>query len=444
MKNNMINKEIVVRTAPSPTGNLHVGTARTTLVNYLFAKKFGGKLILRLEDTDKERSKPEYEQSIIDGLHWLNLSWDEEYKQSERTEIYREHIQKLIDNGSAYISKEEVKDEGQRNEVIRFKNPNKVITFNDMIRGEISFDTTELGDFVIAKSLDDPLYHLAVVVDDMLMGVTHIIRGEDHISNTPRQIAILEALGGKVAEYAHLPLLLGSDRSKLSKRHGAKAVTEYKEAGYLPEAFINYLAFLGWNPGDDREVLSMEELIEAFDISGIQKGGAIFNPDKLDWFNKEYIKSIDLEKLLPHVKKIFDEIGEENLVKLLPLVQERITTFSDITRLKEEGEFDFLFVVPKVETDELVWKEEPVSVSIENLTKVKDIIEKSDDINFISPNTVKELIWPLAEEVGRGNLLQPLRFGLSGREKSLDPFSIIWYIGKKETVNRLNNIISHA
>ena len=179
--------------------------------------------ILRFEDTDKERSKLEFEKSIIDGLHWLKLSWDEEFKQSERTEIYKEYIQKLIDSGDAYISQEEIKEEGQRSEVIRFKNPNKIITFNDMIRGEISFDTKELGDFVIAKSLEDPLYHLAVVVDDMTMNISHVIRGEDHISNTPRQIAIIEALGADIPEYAHLPLLLGADRSKLSKRHGAKS-----------------------------------------------------------------------------------------------------------------------------------------------------------------------------------------------------------------------------
>jgi len=444
MKNNINNKGIVVRTAPSPTGNLHVGTARTTLVNYLFAKKFGGKLILRLEDTDKKRSTAEYEKSIIEGLHWLNLSWDEEYKQSERTEIYSKYIQKLIDDGFAYISKEEVKEEGQRSEVIRFKNPNKVIAFKDMIRGEISFDTTELGDFVIAKSLKDPLYHLAVVVDDMVMGVTHIIRGEDHISNTPRQIAILEALGGEVAQYAHLPLLLGSDRSKLSKRHGAKAVTEYKDMGYLPEAFINYLAFLGWNPGDDREVLNINELIEAFNISDVQKGGAIFNPEKLDWYNKEYIKLMNLEELLPHAKKVFTEVGEEDLVKLLPFIQERITTFNDINNLKESSEFDFLFTQPEVEIEKLAWKDEPVSASIENLIKAKEILESSKDISFLTPDTVKDLIWPLAEIVGRGNLLQPLRFGLSGKERSLDPFSIIWFIGKDETIKRLDNIISHA
>jgi len=438
------NKEIRVRIAPSPTGDLHVGTARTALVNYLFAKKFGGKFILRFEDTDKERSKLEFEKSIIDGLHWLKLSWDEEFKQSERTEIYKEYIQKLIDSGDAYISQEEIKEEGQRSEVIRFKNPNKIITFNDMIRGEISFDTKELGDFVIAKSLEDPLYHLAVVVDDMTMNISHVIRGEDHISNTPRQIAIIEALGADIPEYAHLPLLLGADRSKLSKRHGAKAVTEYKNDGYLPEAFINYLAFLGWNPGDDREVMNISELSEAFDMNGVQKGGAIFNQEKLDWYNKEYIKLMLDEELIPKIKDIFKNVRNEDINKLTPFIKERITKLTDIQTLKKEGEFDFLFSAPNIKKDDLVWKEEPVSASIDNLIKVTKVLESSDLDNFISADTVKNLIWPLAEEVGRGNLLQPLRFGLSGRARSMDPFSIIYFLGKDETVARLKSITTHA
>jgi len=444
MKNNKEEKEIVVRIAPSPTGDLHVGTARTALVNYLFAKKHSGKFILRFEDTDKERSKSEYEQSIIDGLKWLNLSWDEEYKQSERTAIYKNYIQKLIDSGNAYISKEEPKEEGQRSEVIRFKNPNKVITFEDLIRGDISFDTADLGDFIIAKSVDDPLYHLAVVVDDMTMHVTHVIRGEDHISNTPRQIAIIEALGGDIPKYAHLPLLLGADRSKLSKRHGAKAVTEYKDDGYIPEAFINYLAFLGWNPGDDREVMNIKELSSAFDFDGVQKGGAIFSQEKLDWYNKEYIKKISEEELSSIIHNVFTEISSEDSIKLVPFIKERITKITDINIIKEEGEFNYLFLEQEINNNDLGWKEEPISSSIINLEKAKVLLEKSSDDNFESGAKVKELIWPLAEEVGRGNLLQPLRFGLSGKERSIDPFNIIFFIGKEETILRLNNIIKNA
>jgi glutamyl-tRNA synthetase len=398
---------------------------------------------VRFEDTDKERSKEEYEQSIIDGLHWLDLSWDEEFKQSERTQIYKKYIEKLIESGDAYISKEEAREEGQRSEVIRFKNPNKVITFTDMVRGEISFDTTDLGDFVIAKSLEDPLYHLAVVVDDMTMNISHVIRGDDHISNTPRQIAIIEALGGEIPKYSHLPLLLGADRSKLSKRHGAKAVTGYKEDGYLPEAFINYLVFLGWNPGDDREVMSINELIESFDMSGVQKGGAIFSQEKLDWYNKEYIKLMDDIDLIPKTKEVFKDIDDQDVIKLIPYIKERITTLNDIQNLKEEEEFEFIFSAPSINADKLAWKDEPVSTSIDNLVKLVELIEKSEENIFKTPESVKELIWPLAEEVGRGNLLQPLRFGLSGRERSIDPFSIIYLIGKEETLARLKKIINH-
>jgi len=211
--------QIVTRIAPSPTGVLHVGTARTALFNYLYAKQNNGKFIVRIEDTDKERSTKEFEKDILDSLEWLGLDHDEFYRQSERGEIYRKYIEKLTEEGKAYISKEEAKEEGQRSEVIRFKNPNKEIIFEDLVRGEISFDTTELGDFIIAKSVDEPLYHLAVVVDDHEMGVTHIFRGEDGISNTPRQILIQDAIGAQRPKYAHLPLILGPDKSKLSKRY---------------------------------------------------------------------------------------------------------------------------------------------------------------------------------------------------------------------------------
>ena len=204
-------EKVVVRMAPSPTGNFHIGTARTTLFNYLYAKKMGGKFVLRIEDTDKERSKKAFEDNILEGIKWLGLAYDEFYRQSEREDLYKDYVKRMIDAGSAYISKEEPKEEGQRTEVVRFKNPNKKIKFEDEIRGEVEFDTTELGDFVIAKSPEEPLYHLAVVVDDHEMGVTHVIRGEDHISNTPRQILIQEAIGAKRPVYAHLPLILAED-----------------------------------------------------------------------------------------------------------------------------------------------------------------------------------------------------------------------------------------
>ena len=301
------NNTVVTRFAPSPTGNLHVGSARTALFSFLYARGCGGKFILRIEDTDKERSKKEFEESILASMEWLGFSYDEMYRQSERTEIYKKYLQKLIDSGSAYISKEEVKQEGDRSEVIRFKNPNKTVTFADEIRGEVTFDTTELGDFVIAKDVKNPLYHFVVVVDDLEMGVTHVIRGEDHISNTPRQILIQEAIGAPRPTYAHIPLTLAADRSKLSKRHGAVSVEEYKKMGYLPEALVNFLALLGWNPGNDKEIFSIDELIKEFSLKKMQKGGAMFNFDKLDWVNKQHIARLDTEELFAKIKERLSE-----------------------------------------------------------------------------------------------------------------------------------------
>ncbi len=287
---------VITRFPPSPTGFLHVGGARTALFNYIFAKQNGGKFLLRIEDTDKERSKKEYEDEIIDSLKWLGLSWDNSavWRSSERTDIYRSYLKKLIDSGAAYISKEPKKDGDGGVEVVRFKNPNKRVGWKDIVRGEVSFDTTELKDFVIAKSITEPLYHLAVVVDDFEMGITHIIRGEDHISNTSRQMLIQGALGAPTPLYAHLPLVLAADRSKLSKRkHGETvSLSHYRSAGITPEAMLNFLALLGWHPkaSDASEVLSLSELIEQFQLERVQKGGAVFDTNKLNWLNKQYLK----------------------------------------------------------------------------------------------------------------------------------------------------------
>jgi len=282
--------KIITRFPPSPTGLFHIGSARTALFNYLFAKNQGGEMILRFEDTDRERNKREFEDDILAGLEWLGIEFSGEIqRQSERTEIYKKYLNKLIEADKAYVSKEDPSvgastelsrmSSGQgkrrREEVIRFRNPGGEISFDDLVRGVVKFDVEELGDFVIAKSLDEPLYHLAVVVDDHEMEITHVIRGDDHISNTPRQILILEALGFKKPFYAHIPLILAPDRSKLSKRHGTVSINEYREKSYLPEALINYLAFLGWNPGGEKEIFSMEELIKEFSLEKVQKGGAM-------------------------------------------------------------------------------------------------------------------------------------------------------------------------
>ena len=267
--------------APSPTGNLHVGGARTALYNFLFARKNKGKFILRIEDTDKERSKKEFENDIFESFEWLGLQYDESYRQSERGEVYKNYLEKMLHHDSVYEADDKV---------IRFRNPNKKVKFNDLIRGEIEFDTTELGDFVIAKSINEPLYHLAVVIDDFASKITHVIRGEDHISNTPRQILIQESIGAPRPLYAHLPLILAQDRSKLSKRKHGESVSldYYRQKGYSPGAIINYLALLGWNPGTEQEIFTLDELINVFELSKVHKGGAIFDEKKLAWVNRKH------------------------------------------------------------------------------------------------------------------------------------------------------------
>lgn len=429
---------------PSPTGHLHIGTARTALFNYIFAKSQGGTMLLRSEDTDRERSKKEYEVEIIEGLQWLGIEWSNDTipRQSERADIYRRYLEKAVADGAAYISREESKKEaGTTVEVVRLKNPNKSITFTDLVRGDITFDTTELGDIVIARSLDDALYHFAVVVDDLEMGVTHILRGEDHISNTPRQILIQEAIGAPRPHYAHLPLILAPDRSKMSKRHGAVAVQEYIDEGFVRDAIVNYLALLGWNPGTEDEIFTMDELINTFDIERIQKGGAVFDREKFLWINKEHMDRMDNEtyvnaaraRMPEHLQQ--SEHFDDRFPKLLPTIRERVRTFGEITEAAKAGEYDFAFLPIKYETELLRWKKDD-SVN-DALPRLKQALELLQNADFGSSEAVKSVIWPYAEEVGKGELLWPLRVALSGRERSPDPFTCAYILGKEETLQRL-------
>ena len=332
-------KNIRTRLAPSPTGFLHIGTARTALINYLVAKQNGGYFVLRIEDTDLQRSESRFEDDIVAGLKWLGIHWDEgievggdfaPYRQSERLETYKKYIKELLKQGRVYhcfCSEEELEEKRQKmlaekkpaiysgkcallgaeevqerinngeRSVLRFRVPSKVVKFDDLVKGKIEFDTSLLGDITIAKDENTPLYNFAVVVDDHEMNINFVIRGEDHISNTPKQILIQEALGFSVPAYAHLPLVLGPDKRKMSKRDGATSLIEYKKDGYLPEAVVNFLVLLGWNPGDDREVFSLDELIKEFDIKKFQRSGAIFNIKKLDWFNAYYIKQKSIDRV---------------------------------------------------------------------------------------------------------------------------------------------------
>lgn len=430
-----MNKQIVTRFAPSPTGLLQAGNYRTALFSYVYALQNKGKFILRIEDTDKARSKKEYEENILESLEWLGIKYDEFYRQSDRTDIHKSYIKKLIDSGHAYISKETPKEVGDRDEVIRFKNPNKKVKFNDLIRGQIEFDTTELGDFVIARSMEEPVFHLVVVVDDFEMGVTHIIRGEDHISNTPRHILIQEALGAPVPIYAHLPLLLAPDRSKLSKRKGAVSMTEYRNRGYLPEALINYMALLGWNPGTEQEIMSINEIIEKFNLEKVQKAGAIFSEEKLDWFNKKYIDKLNQEEF---VKLAVDFIPKDINSKLIPLIKEKIHRLNEIVPLLD-GELSFANKVAEYSKEQLMWKQEKdISQTKENLKKVIDIINTVDGSDF-SKEKIKDAIWPIAESIGKGNVLWPMRYALSGKDKSPDPFTVSEILGKEESLKRLTS-----
>ena len=427
---NEVKKQAVTRFAPSPTGLFHIGSARTALFNYLYARKHNGKFILRVEDTDKSRSEKQYEDDITNGLKWLGLEWDEFHRQSERTEIYKKYLQKLLDDGKAYLD----------GKAIRFKNPNKKIVFNDMIRGEITTQTDDVGDFVIAKDLDTPLFHFTVVVDDYDMGVTHIIRGEDHIPNTPRHILLQEALGFNIPNYAHLPLILGADRSKLSKRHGAVSVNEYKKSGYLPEALVNFIAFIGWNPGDEREIFSKDELIKEFSLEKIQKSAGICNVERLDWYNKEYIKKLSPKDLEIRVS---DELGIQDEIfikKITPIIIDRINKFSDIKKTKEE-ELSFFFNEPEYAKEMLLWKNEP---SFEKTKKhLEEVVKLLSGLgeNEFSSAKIKETIWNYAEKEGRGNVLWPTRVALTGLDKSPDPFAVAGVLGKNKTIQRLNYAI---
>ncbi len=436
-------RNIITRFPPSPTGFLHIGSVRTALFNYLFAKKLSGNFILRIEDTDRERSTKDFEQDILSGLEWLGLLHDnkEVVRQSERGEVYKKYLKTLVDSGKAYISKEEIKEEGDRSEVIRFKNPNKKITFTDLIRGDITFDTTELGDFVIAKSLTEPLYHLAVVIDDFEAGVTHVIRGEDGISNTPRQILIQEALGASRPIYAHLPLILAEDRSKLSKRkHGERVSLKYYiDQGYLKEVLINFVALLGWNPGGEKEIFDLPELIQLFDISKVQKGGAVFNEEKLRWINKEYVKKMSEEKLIENISAYFPafkDLSQTQQKKLIPVLTERTSTFGDIRTEAEKGEWAYFFEAPQISKEKLVWKDSNPAETRTHLEYIKNTLEKIDDSHFNAPK-LKESVWDYATLKGRGNVLWPLRYSLSGKDKSPDPFTLGDILGKKETLERI-------
>ncbi len=434
----MPENKVVTRFAPSPTGYLHIGTYRTAIFAYLFARKNKGKFILRIEDTDKERSKKEYEDNIIASLEWLGIQQDEFFRQSDNLDRHKFYLDKMISSGSAYVSREEAKDgSGEMKEVVRFKNPNIDVSFKDIIKGEVTMNTKDLGDFVIAKNINEPLFHLAVVVDDFEEGVTHVIRGEDHVSNTPRQILIQRAIGASTPMYAHLPLVLGPDKLKLSKRRGALPITEYRDRGYTPEGILNGTVFVGWNPGGEKEIYSREELIEIFDLSRVQKSPAVFNQVKLDWFNKEHMKMLSPEEIK---KNIFSRLPPDlQNEKLIPVIFERIDKWSDVDKMIKAGELDCFIKTPTIQKEKLVYKNSSQEKSTQNIKLAIEVLSGISNEDFIF-DKIKESLMNLANTLeSRGELLHPVRYALSGQEKSPDPFIIASIIGKDETLRRLQN-----
>lgn len=427
---------VVTRFAPSPTGLLHAGNYRTAVFAYLFAKHSGGSFIVRIEDTDAARSKEEYVENIFETLSWLDLPADATYRQSEHRARHRALLEKLVAEGAAYVSKEVPQAPGDREEVIRFKNPGGTVAFADIIRGEIATDVTDLGDFIIARSFDEPVFHFAVVVDDADEGVTHVVRGGDHISNTARQKLIRHALGFPEPVYAHLPLILDSNRKKLSKRTGAKALTEYRDRGYLPEALLNYLAFLGWNPGDEREYLSKNELVAAFDLSRVQKGSAIFDDAKLLSVNQHWLRKLSVDAYIK--KGGLSRRDAQALQKAVPLLQERARTFGEAREMLS-GELACLFERPALDTAMLLAKEPAEHpLAKEGLTTLLASIETLEE--DVSAEEVKKRLMPLADSFGRegrGATLWPLRYALSGRERSPDPFTLISVLGPSEAASRI-------
>jgi glutamyl-tRNA synthetase len=463
-------QKVVTRFAPSPTGFMHVGGVRTALYAWAWARKNNGTFILRIEDTDKAREVEGSVPHIIESLKWLGIVWDEgadiggphaPYKQSERLDSYKKYAQILIEKGYAYAdpySEEEVaafraQAESEKRaflyrdhrpettkswdgtKPLRFKVPEiKSYTWNDAVRGELSAGPEALDDFILIKSDGYPTYNFAHIIDDLEMGVTHIMRADEFIASTPKFLSLYDALDITPPILVTLPPILAPEgKKKLGKRDGAKDILEYRNEGYLPEAMVNFLAFLGWNPGGEQEIMTPEEIIEHFSIERIHKAGAMFNEEKLLWMNKEHMKKKTKEEQLAAIMPYMSSFPEDILVRLLPTVIDRINTYGELISLAQP-EFGFFVNRPQLEKERILFKDDEPAVAIRHLTHVKEMLETLD---LSSPESIKSGLMPYAETEGKGSVLWPLRMSLSGQEKSVDPFTIVYVLGREEAVARI-------
>jgi len=455
---------LTVRTrfAPSPTGYLHIGGARTALFNWLFARRNNGKFILRIEDTDVARSTKESIQAILDGMNWLGLTWDEgPFYQSEMFETYKKRAVELFENGLCYrcyctaeelVARREaamkegrppmydgrcasIKESLDKPYALRFRVPPGTTVVDDLVKGTITFDNSAIEDLIILRSDGTPTYNFCVVVDDAAMGINHVIRGDDHINNTPKQILLYRALGHPLPVFAHLPMILGSDKTRLSKRHGATSVMAYKEMGYLPHALINYLARLGWSHGD-QEIFSLQELIDKFSFDSVGKSSGVFNPEKLLWLNHHYIKETQAEVLselvLPFLKAHgIDAQGDARLTKIILTVRERSRT------LKEMAESSLFYFNDRVEFDP---KASQKFLLAENTGLFEDLIKHLEAVDDFTHDPLEAAFGAILEKAGLklGKLAQPVRVALTGGTVSPGIFEMMEAMGKELVLARLN------
>jgi len=464
-------EKIRVRFAPSPTGHLHLGGARTALFNYLFARHNKGTFILRIEDTDRTRSTEEYIEAIIEGMKWLGLNWDEgPYRQMDRFNIYKDYADKLLREGKAYYcycSPEELEKRRQealaqgrtpkydgrckllkepipdRVPAIRFMMPQEGETVvNDLIRGMVVFENAQLDDLIIMRSDGTPTYNFTVVVDDVDMGITHVIRGDDHLNNTPKQLHIYKAFGYGIPAFAHLPMILGHDKARLSKRHGATSVTAYKEMGYLSDAFVNYLARLGWAHGD-QEIFTRDELIKYFSLEDVGKSAAVFNPEKLLWLNSQYIMKTPTEKLIEMVmhflvrEKIIQKdqtLDKEWLSKAIETLKERAKTLVELAHSLR------FYIAEDIEYEEKAKTKFLNEKNLPYLLDVKDAVKGID--NFVAPEIEKVFVSLVEKHKTKlGNIAQPVRVAITGKTESPGIFEVLEIVGKEKTLKRLEKAI---